>query len=132
MSQPDGYLGRRLLAPGSALALIVGIQVLGSLPATATGTSYKNCAQGLSVTGKSSQALGGQTASPTNPNPKLGCGDARVQVRYQAYPGSPTYTSGWHAASGIVTFHPGGTILGALHDCGYKAGAFSGGWPFTT
>ncbi|MFB2597086.1 hypothetical protein ACEXQE_04760 [Herbiconiux sp. P17] len=132
MRQPDGHLGRRLLALGSALALIVGIQVIGSTSATATGTSYKNCTQGLSVTGKSSQALGGQTASPTSSNPKLGCANARVQVRYQAYPGSPTYTSDWKSAPGIVTYHPGGTILGAAHDCEYKAWGFSGGWPFTT
>jgi hypothetical protein len=114
------------------LALVVGLQIVGSGTATATGTSYKNCTQGLTVTGKSSQALGGQTASPTNPNPKLGCGTARVQVRYKAYPGGPTYTTVWKSAEGIVTHHPGGTVLGALHDCGYKAWGFSGGWPFGT
>ncbi|MFB2597081.1 hypothetical protein ACEXQE_04735 [Herbiconiux sp. P17] len=132
MRQREAHLGRRLLALGSALALVIGIQVIGSNSATATGTSYKNCTQGLSVTGKSSQPLGGQTASPTSSNPKLGCAKAKVQVRYQAYPGSPTYLTTWQAADGIVTYHPGGTIIGALHDCGYKAWGFSGGWPFTT
>jgi hypothetical protein len=125
-------IGTRLLAALFAVALCVGIQVVSGTSATATGTSYKGCTQNLTVTGKSSQALGGQTASPTNPNPNLGCGNARVQVRYQAYRGSPTYTSGWQSASGIVTYHPGGTIVGASHDCGYKAWGYSGGWPFTT
>ncbi|MCS5714576.1 hypothetical protein NVV95_08420 [Herbiconiux sp. CPCC 205716] len=132
MHQRSRQPWRRLVVAGLALALVGGIQLAGGLPATATGTAYKNCTQGLSVTGKSSQALGGQTASPTSPNPKLGCGQARVQVRYRVYPGSPTYSSPWQAAAGIVTHHPGGTVVGASHDCGYKAWGFSGGWPFTT
>ena len=132
MRSTDGRRGRRLLAALSAVALLIGIQIVGATSATATGSTYKSCTQNLTVTGKSSQAVGGQTASPTSSNPKLGCGNARVQVRYQSYPGSPAYTSAWKSAPGIVTYHPGGSILGASHDCGYKAWAYSGGWPFTT
>ncbi|MFB2584575.1 hypothetical protein [Herbiconiux liukaitaii] len=132
MKVHDGYLGRRLLVVGCALAMVVGLHIVGGGTATATGTKYKSCTYNLTVTGKSSQALGGQTASPTNPNPELGCGNARVQVRYKAHPGSPIYTSAWQEAPGIVTHHPGGTIVGASHNCGVKAWGYSGGWPFTT
>ena len=132
MRRNEGRNRRRVLAAMSALGLLAVIQFIGGTSAMATGSSYKSCTQNLTVTGKSSQAVGGQTASPTNPNPELGCGNARVQVRYRAYPGSSTYTSAWKSAPGIVTYHPGGTILGASHDCGYKAWGFSGGWPFTT
>lgn len=93
---------------------------------------YKNCAQNLTVMGKSSQSIGGQTASPTNSNPALGCGDAKVRVIWQAHPGAPIYYTGWYVASGIVTYNPGSTILGANHDCGYKAPTYAGGFPFTT
>ena len=132
MRRNEERRGRRLLAAIAALGLLAGIHVVGDTSAMATGSKYKNCTQNLTVTGKSSQAVGGQTGSPTNPNPNLGCGNARVQVRYQSYPGSPTYTSAWKSAPGIVTYHPGGTILGASHDCGYKAWGYSGGWPFAT
>lgn len=128
-----GIRGRqRVLAFGAVFAFVVASQAMVVTSASANGTKYKNCASSLSVTGKSSQSLGGQTAAPTNPDPDLGCGSAKVRTFYRTYFGSPTYYTGWSTASGIVTNNPGNTILGANHDCTYKAPAYTSGFPFST
>lgn len=123
---------RRALALGAVLAMVFATQAVVVTVASANGNSYKSCTSGLSVTGKSSQSLGGQTAAPTNSNPNLGCGSAKVRTMYRTYAGSPTYYTGWSTAAGIVTNNPGNTILGANHDCTYKAPGYAGGFPFTT
>lgn len=112
--------------------MVLSIQFVGTTAATANGNAYKSCTQNFTVTGKSSQSVGGQTASPTDPNPDLGCGSAKVRVFYQTYTGSPVYYTGWYTASGIVTHNPGNTILGANHDFGYKSFAYANNFPFTT
>lgn len=123
--------GKRVLAFLGAACLSLAALVAASPNAQALGTAYQNCAQSLTVTGKSSSS-GGSTSAPTNSNPDLGCGVAKVRVAYQTYPGSPTYYTSWKSASGIVSYNPGNTVVGAQHDCGYKAPAYSGSFPFLT
>lgn len=117
---------RRIRGGKLALALIAATWlVAGSVaPAFSLGWSPAvTCANGGTVSGQSYRITfsnaGGNTAADA------GCGpSAGIQLRYQAYPGSPYYVTGQSIASYYVSRVQGGTENG--YHRAYSSGVLVG------
>lgn len=108
---------RRRIGGGVAAAAVVSVLVMlgGASPATALGYApIVNCIGGGNLNGRSYQFTfsdaGGWTSAELDCSNKT----AAIQLRYQAYPGSPTYTTSQSFGTGYVSKTQSGTV-GGIH-----------------
>jgi len=124
---------RVLLTALMATGLIAGWNVAAPDKASAFGDAYYECVYHLTVNGGSSAPNRAYTSAPWNSNKDLGCGASKVRASYHTYSGSPLYYTTWVSSnSALALVQPSGTVSTTWHDCGYKAPAYSGSFPFLT
>jgi hypothetical protein len=109
----------------TATAVVAGILIPSG--AAFAGSDSRTCSSGRSANGSSTSTY----AATTTPGLDY-CGAARARALYVAYPGSPTYYSGWATNNGTAIAQPGNQVVGGQHSVNNPAPAYTGSFPFST
>lgn len=127
MAKTHTTRSQKVVGIAAGFAAAAGLIFASSVPASALGSTYRDCTGDQQVNAYSSASNGGFTASAGY------CGRNKARLFYQIYSGSATYYTAWkYGSQTAFVSNPGNLVRGGNHGVDDPAPAFPGAKNFNS